>query len=270
MTFFPSRTIALSIGSVSVHWYGVMYLLAFLLAMELIPRLQGKRGLALSRDQRDSLILSLFFGVLLGGRLGFALFYGGWEYWSHPLRILAIWEGGMSSHGGFIGVAIALILFARRQRISLLALTDILVIPAAIGLAFGRVGNLINGELFGTVTSLPWGMHFPGTEGLRHPTQIYAVLKDLLIAGVCFLHLKKSSGQGEVQYGKTTAIFLVLYAVLRFLVEYFREQTYGFFSVLGFRLSEGQLLSIPIFLAGVILAVVLKVRTKRSPVSEVP
>lgn len=218
--------------------------------MWLLPRLLRYRTLSLDNRQRESLLLHVFLGVLLGGRLGFVLFYGGSFYLDHPLEIFAVWHGGMSSHGGFIGVTLALLLFARRNRIDLFALTDILVIPIAIGLALGRLGNLINGELYGTVTTLPWGMRFPGVEGSRHPTQIYAMCKDLLIAFVCFRHLKISS-PAKGSSGKTTALFLMLYAVLRFIVEIFRDQPYGYTSVLGLMLSRGQILTIPLLALGV-------------------
>ncbi len=258
--FFPSRAIALSVGALEIHWYGIMYLLGFLIGMWLLPRLLRFRKLDLPPALRESLLLSVFLGVVLGGRLGFVLFYGGSYYIHRPLEILAVWHGGMSSHGGFIGVAIALILFTRRHRIDLFSLLDVLVIPIALGLALGRLGNFINGELYGTVTTLPWAMSFPQAEGLRHPVQLYAVLKDLLIAFVCFLHLRSTAShsvsslpQGERGRGGggTSALFLVMYAVLRFTLEIFREQPYGTVSVFGVLLSRGQLLTIPLFVAGI-------------------
>lgn len=253
MAFFPSRSVALSIGPIAIHWYGIMYLLGFLLGMWLLPRLMRCRGLSLSAEQRDKLVFNVFLGVLLGGRLGYVLFYGGSEYFAQPLKILAVWEGGMSSHGGFIGVTIALLIFAWKERVKLLPLADVLVVPVALGLALGRIGNLINGELYGTITLLPWGMHFPGVEGLRHPTQIYAALKDVLIAFACFLHLRRTTGSQRA-HGMTAALFLILYALLRFLVEYVRDQSFvSTYVTSGVRLSEGQLLTIPIFIVGVML-----------------
>jgi phosphatidylglycerol:prolipoprotein diacylglycerol transferase len=259
MSLLPSRTIALTVGTVDIHWYGIMYALGFLIGMWLLPRLEKRRGLQLTAEQRDTLFLSLFLGVLLGGRLGFVLFYGGSEYWTAPMKILAVWEGGMSSHGGFIGVMIALILFARIQHVSLLALADIIVIPVAIGLVLGRVGNLINGELYGTVTSLPWGLRFPDVDGLRHPTQIYAIIKDLIIAGCCYWHLQSTEGR-KASVGSTVALFLMLYAALRFIVEYFREQPYGYVEFYSLRLSEGQLLTLPLFVLGFSLFCIVKAR----------
>lgn len=258
---FPSRIVALALGPLSIHWYGILYLLGFLIGIWLLPKLLKYRDISLHEKQKESLLLHVFLGVLAGGRLGYVLFYGGTFFLQHPLEIFAVWHGGMSSHGGFLGVALALALFTRRHRIFLLALTDVLIVPIAIGLALGRLGNLINGELYGTVTTLPWGMYFSGVEGLRHPTQIYAMVKDLFIASVCFLHLKRSSPptpllpqeRGETCSGQTTALFLILYAVLRFIVEMFRDQPYGYSEILGFEFSRGQLLTIPLFLTGVVI-----------------
>ncbi len=264
MQFFPTRTIALAIGPLSIHWYGLMYLLGFVIGMWLLPRLQNYRGLSLDAKQRESLVLHVFFGVLFGGRLGFVLFYGLPFFLQHPTQIFAVWQGGMSSHGGFLGVILMLLLFCHRQKISVLHLADTLMVPVAIGLALGRVGNYINLELYGTVTALPWGMAIPGVEGLRHPTQIYAVMKDLFIALLCFLHLKRTHGM-EQAVGKTAALFLMLYGALRCIVEYFRDQVpYGYFDVIGIPVSRGQLLTLPVIALGFLLWLFLWGRNKRA------
>ncbi len=256
ITILPSRAVALSIGSFDVHWYGIMYALGFILGLMLLPRLEKKTGLSLSERDRESLLLSVFLGVLLGGRIGFVLLYGGSYFIEHPWKIFAVWEGGMASHGGFIGVALAILWFVRTRRIDFFRLTDTIVVPVALGLALGRIGNLINGELYGTVTTLPWGMHFPGVDGARHPTQIYATLKDLSIALLCFLSLRPFYAQTAATTGRTTALFLCSYAILRFIVEAFRDQPYGFIDVGGLLLSRGQLFTIPLFLVGIGLFIV--------------
>jgi phosphatidylglycerol---prolipoprotein diacylglyceryl transferase len=250
MQFFPTREIALAIGPFSIHWYGIMYLLGFLIGIWLIPRLQKLRGLAMTERQRESLVLCVFFGVLVGGRLGYVLFYGLPHFIANPAQIFAVWQGGMSSHGGITAVTLALIVFSRRNGIPLLKLADVLMVPVAIGLALGRVGNYINLEIYGTVTDLPWAMAIPGVEGLRHPTQIYAVLKDLFIASACFLHLKRTAGK-EWAAGQTTALFLVLYGILRFVVEHFRDQPHGFVHMAGITLSPGQALTLPVIALGI-------------------
>ena len=245
---FPSRAVALEIFGFGIHWYGLLYVAAFVLAYLLLPRLQHLRGLELANEEWSNILTATILGVLLGGRLGYALFYHPLYYATHPLEIVAVWQGGMSSHGGFLGVGLAVLLVSRRLKIPLLTLLDLIVVPAAIGLALGRVGNFINLELYGTVTSLPWGIAIPGVEGLRHPVQLYAVGKDLLIAGLCFLHLKRTQALNP---GGTFALFLMLYAFLRFSVEFFREPDFPPVHFWWIALTRGQLYSIPLFLAGV-------------------
>ena len=246
--FFSSRTVALELLGFSIHWYGLMYLAGFVLAFLLLPRLQKWRGLNLSKDDWAQLLSWGIIGVILGGRLGFVLFYEPGFFLRYPSEILQVWHGGMSSHGGFVGVAIALIFVSRKRKIDLLALGDCLAIPIALGLALGRVGNLINGELYGVVTSVPWAMEFPDAEGLRHPTQLYAIVKNLIIAGICFSYLKKAK---PVYPGRTFALFLMLYGILRYLIEYFRDQPYGLVDLGIVMMSRGQMLTSPVLLLGV-------------------
>ena len=245
---FPSRAVAAIIFGFPVHWYGILYLLAFMNAGWMLPRIQKYRGLSLSRDEWLSVLSAGILGVILGGRIGFVLFYEPHYFLANPLKIFAVWEGGMSSHGGFIGVALALYVQYRLKQISPRALADLAAVPAAIGLAFGRIGNFVNQELYGTKTSLPWGMNVPEVEGLRHPLQIYDALLSLLIALVCFLHLRNPRST----HGRTFAIFLMLYGVMRFCLEFIREQQYPLIDIAGFLATRGQILTIPIFLAGVV------------------
>ncbi len=252
--FLPSRSVALALGQFEIHWYGIMYMIGFLIGLWLLPKLLQYRKLTLSERQKESLFLCVFLGVLFGGRIGYVFFYGGTFYLEHPAEIFAVWHGGMSSHGGFLGVFFALLYFAKKNHIKFFALLDVLVVPIAIGLALGRLGNLINAELYGTVTNLPWAVSFPNVEGLRHPTQVYAMLKDVFIAAVCFLHLRSSKGSTK-RVGETTSVFLVLYSLLRFIVEFFRDQQQEPIAMLGILLSRGQLLTIPLFILGVLFYV---------------
>ncbi|OGJ57694.1 prolipoprotein diacylglyceryl transferase [Candidatus Peribacteria bacterium RIFCSPHIGHO2_01_FULL_55_13] len=246
-SLFPSRAIAISVLGFDVHWYGILYLISFVLAYFLVPRLQKYRGLSLTKDQWGDILTWSVIGVLVGGRLGYVLLYDPRYFLSHPLEIFAVWQGGMASHGGFLGVMLALLYMSRKHKISLLVLADIAVIPVAIGLALGRFGNFINQELYGTVTTLPWGMAFPGAEGLRHPTQLYAVAKDLFITGVCLWHLRNV----KLPLGQTAGIFLMLYGVLRFLLEFVRENTHSMVDIVGLELSRGQWYSLPIVVGGI-------------------
>lgn len=247
--FFPSRTVAVELLRFPVRWYGLLYLLGFIVAWFLLPRLERLRNLRLTADNWSSLLAAAVLGVIVGGRLGYVLFFQPSYYALHPMEILAVWKGGMSSHGGFIGVTVALLFALRcRTREEILRIADVVVVPVAIGLALGRIGNLINQELYGTVTPLPWGIAIPGVEGLRHPTAIYAFLKDLLIAGVCFVYLWRT--RQHFVAGRALALFLMLYGALRFLVEFFREQTTAPIDV-GIMISRGQLLTVPIIVVGV-------------------
>ncbi len=245
IAFFPTRAVALVLGPLHVHWYGLLYLTAFLLGYVLVQRLQHHRNLRLSNDEWSAFLSYVVLGVIVGGRLGFALFYEPVYFMAHPLEVFAVWQGGMSSHGGFLGVSLALLLFRHRHRLPFLALTDTVIVPVAIGLALGRLGNFINQELYGIVTTLPWGTAIPGVDGLRHPTALYAVTKDLFIATVCFLHLRRA----PFIPGRTTALFLVLYGMLRFALEYLREQPYGYV----YSLSLGQAYTLPVIVLGIAL-----------------
>jgi len=248
--FFPARAIAFSLFGFGVHWYGIMYFCGFLSGLLLLPFLQQYRNLRLSTDAISSIMTAVVLGVILGGRLGYVLFYAPELIIRDPLEIFAVWNGGMSSHGGFIGVTIALLFILSKKQVHFWSFADIAVIPIAIGLAFGRMGNFINLELYGSVTTLPWGIVIPGVDGLRHPTQIYAIAKDLFIAIICFWHLRSSV---RAVPGRTFALFLMSYGVLRFGIEYLRIQDYSS-TDLGFLvLTRGQVLTIPIFLTGIFL-----------------
>jgi phosphatidylglycerol:prolipoprotein diacylglycerol transferase len=245
---FPSRAVALEIFGFGIHWYGILYVIAFLLAFAILPRIQKYRDLHLSLDDWSAVLTAGILGVLIGGRLGSVVLYHPAYYFAHPLEIFAVWRGGMSSHGGFLGVGLALLIVSRRLHIPLLALLDVAVMPAALGLAIGRIGNFINLELYGTVTTLPWGIAVPGVEGLRHPVQLYAIAKDLLIASVCFWHLRRAAAHLP---GGTFAVFLMLYGLLRFLLEFVREPDVPL-TILGpLAFTRGQLYTIPILIVGV-------------------
>lgn len=239
---FPSRTIAIELFGFPIHWYGIMYLLAFAVAWVLLPRLAKFRDIKWTKDDWSSFLSWCVIGVLVGGRLGFVIFYQPALLWEDPLEILKVWHGGMSSHGGFIGVILALVWFTRRTHTDVRKVADVIAVPVAIGLAFGRLGNFINQELYGIPTSLPWGITVPSEPGPVHPTQLYAIAKDLFIAAACFFHLRRSSVPG-----RTIALFLILYGILRFVVEHFRIQDYDGVWLL----TRGQLLTLPVIALGI-------------------
>lgn len=251
ISLFPSRTVAIDLFGFAVHWYGIMYLCGFLLGYYLVVRLQKYRDITLSREEWANILSWCIIGVLVGGRLGYVLLYEPAYFLSNPIEILAVWKGGMASHGGFIGVSAALLFVLHRRGYPILKIADIVVIPVAIGLALGRVGNFINQELYGTITDVPWAMRFAGADGLRHPTQLYAIGKNLLIASACYWYLTHTT----ISYkrGRACALFLMLYGCLRYIVEYFREQEYYLLDIGFMELSRGQLLSLPIVIAGILL-----------------
>lgn len=259
ITFFSSRAIAVTIFGFEIHWYGLLYLAGFLMAAVLLPRLQRYRNFQLTQDAWMSLLSWSVVGVIAGGRLGYAFFYEPRYFLAAPLQIFAVWQGGMSFHGGFLGVLFVLMLWSRRNRVSPLALADIVVVPVAIGLALGRLGNFINQELYGTVTTLPWGMTFPGADGLRHPTQLYAMTKDLLIAAACFASLRFTWRKAH-RAGCTVAAFLILYGIGRFMLEYLRAQQYSTVEIFTITLTRGQILTLPLLVTGLGVCVVNRLR----------
>lgn len=241
--FFPSRTEVLVIGDYTIRWYGLLYVIAFWLAWYVLQRIQSYRSITLTPDQWAYVTASLAAGVLVGGRLGYVLFYEPTYYLQNPTLVLSIWEGGMSSHGGFTGVLVASFFIARIYKINWLSLLDILTVPAAIGLALGRIGNFINQELYGVITTLPWGIDVPDATGKRHPTQIYATIKNGTIAMLSLYLLQKT----RFKPGQVTAVAIILYSILRFLIEFVRVQPWEY----TWGLTRGQLLTIPLCLVGI-------------------
>ncbi|TAK91245.1 MAG: prolipoprotein diacylglyceryl transferase [Burkholderiaceae bacterium] len=242
--------IAFSIGPVAVRWYGLMYVVAFLSFLAL-GRHRIRSGLAnFTLQQLDDLLFYGVFGVVLGGRLGYILFYKPTYYLQHPLEALMVWHGGMSFHGGFLGVLLVLFLFARKAGKSFLEVTDFVAPLVPLGLAAGRMGNFINGELWGRATTLPWGMVFPqAQDGIaRHPSQLYQfALEGLLLFVVLWWFSKRPR-----PIGQTSALFLIGYGVARFIAEFAREPD-EFLGLLFAHLSMGQWLSLPMIVAGLIL-----------------
>lgn len=242
--------IAIAIGPIAIRWYGLMYLVGFA-AFFFLGRLRIARAQAarVTYATLDDLLFFCVLGVVLGGRLGYVLFYKPAYYFSQPLEILAVWHGGMSFHGGFLGVLIAVWYVARKHRLRWLELTDFLAPLVPLGLAAGRMGNFINGELYGRVTDAPWGMlfHSPGAGPLpRHPSQLYEfALEGVLLFTILWLFSSKPRPTGAV-----SGAFLLGYGVFRFIAEYFREPD-DFLGLLTFGLSMGQWLSLPMVLAGI-------------------
>jgi phosphatidylglycerol---prolipoprotein diacylglyceryl transferase len=247
--------VALKLGPLAIHWYGLTYLLAFGLFV-LLARARLKHQPFASireprtwevRDVEDILFLGVM-GVVLGGRIGYCLFYKPAYYLSHPLEVFAVWQGGMSFHGGMLGVIVAMLWYARSRQRPFLQVMDLVAPCVPTGLAAGRVGNFINGELWGRVAdpTLPWGMVFRGAGDLpRHPSQIYQfLLEGLLLFVLLWLYARKPRATGQV-----AAAFLFGYGVFRFIAEFFREPD-AHLGLLSMGMSMGQWLCVPMILGG--------------------
>ncbi|HMZ77830.1 MAG TPA: prolipoprotein diacylglyceryl transferase [Rhodocyclaceae bacterium] len=245
--------VALSIGPLDVRWYGLMYLTAFILFVAL-GRAHARRRPELGWDaqQIDDLLFYGVLGVILGGRLGYILFYKPAYYFSHPVEMFAVWQGGMAFHGGFLGVLIAVWLFARSHDRPWLAVTDFIAPLVPLGLAAGRLGNFINGELVGRVTDVPWAMIFPQVDMQpRHPSQLY----QFTLEGVCLFVLLWVFSAKPRPRGLVSAVFLIGYGGFRILAEFGREPD-DFLGLLALNLSMGQWLSLPMIVIGIVMAVI--------------
>lgn len=250
--------VAVRLGPLAIRWYGIMYLISFIQAYLILSSRAKSGRLALSQNQLADLVTWAAFGVLLGGRLGYILFYDLPYYLSEPLRIFAVWEGGMSFHGGLTGVIIAVFAFTRKTGVSFLELTDSCAIATPIGLGLGRVGNFINGELFGRVTDVPWGMIFPGQTLPRHPSQLYeAFMEGVLLFLVLWI---MGRGRRPLPRGVLSGSFLVGYGLIRLFLEFFREPDSHIGYMMGI-FTRGQLLSLPMALAGIVI-IILALRNK--------
>jgi phosphatidylglycerol:prolipoprotein diacylglycerol transferase len=252
--------IALQIGPLAIRWYGLMYLIGFALFL-ILGRLRSRDGWRdMSAQDVDDLLFYGMIGVIVGGRLGHVIFYGPLSYYlAHPLEIFAVWKGGMASHGGIIGVIVAMWWFARTHHKSFLRVTDFVVPLVPLGLGAGRIGNFINGELWGRVTdaSLPWAMIFPqaGDNLPRHPSQLYQfALEGLVLFAILWIYSRRPRPAGTVG-----SLFLIAYGILRIVGEFFREPE-ALYGAMPLGLSAGQWLSVPMVLIGIACFVVLQRR----------
>ncbi len=245
--------IALQIGPLAVRWYGLMYLLGFL-AFYLLGtrRMRQRPETGWTSKELDDLLFRGAIGVVLGGRLGEVLFFAPGYYFANPAEILAVWKGGMSFHGGLLGVLLALLWHARRSKRHFLEVGDFVAPLVPLGLMFGRLGNFINSELWGRPAdpTLPWAVIFPHVDQLpRHPSQLYqASLEGLALFVLLWLYTARPQ-----PVGAASGVFLIGYGVFRFIVEFFRTPDEGIFGLLTFGVSMGQWLSLPMIAIGLVL-----------------
>lgn len=249
MLLFPQfNPVALQLGPVAIHWYGLAYVAAFLLGLSYAKHLTRKHPAGgVTPEKLESLFTYVILGVILGGRVGYILFYNFSHYLAYPMDALKVWQGGMSFHGGLVGVTLAMLWFAWKHQVNVVDLADRIAPAVPIGLLLGRVANFINGELVGRITSpnLPWSMVFPHVDLYpRHPSQLYeALLEGALLFVLLYLTTRKT-----ITRWQPVGIFLTGYALARIFVECFRtpEITHN----LGLQLTQGQLLCLPMLAAG--------------------
>ena len=239
--------ILLKLGSLEIRYYGLIFALGFVISYFLIKYLAKKRYLEIDAD---TFLLYEFFGVLIGARFFEVFVYNFSLYKNNFFSWFAIWQGGLSFHGGLIGAVIAAYIFSKRYKISFYKLADITILPAAIALALGRIANFINGELYGRITAVPWSVKFQNIEGFRHPSQLYESIKNFSIFFVLWVLKDKKLPDGFLFWS-----FILMYSVLRFLIEFFREPTrHG----LIFNLTFGQWLNVPLIVLGIYFLIKLK------------
>lgn len=261
MQFPHIDPVFLRIGPLQFRWYGLMYVLSFIATYLIIRTEVTRKQLVLTKDDVADLVFYGAMGVVLGGRTGYILFYNLGYYLANPFKLFAVWEGGMSFHGGFLGVLVAFLLYSRRKNIPFPALTDLAALCAPVGLGLGRIGNFINGELYGRATDAPWGMIFPGSDGVpRHPSQLY----EAFLEGVVLFFIVHAVSRRTAVNGVATWTAIAGYGLFRFFVEFFRQPDaqiglfYGLFSM-------GQLLSLPMFVIGTAAALLLSRRHGKLP-----
>ena len=247
-------------GPLRVSWYGLMYVFGFLISYFLVLHQIRKKDFGLSKPEIENLFFYLIIGLAVGARLGYVVFYNLGMYLKDPLEIFAIWHGGMSFHGGLIGVLIVGILFSWKNNKPFWKLADLLTVTAPVGLALGRIGNFINGELYGRVTEVPWGMVFPlGGPLPRHPSQLYeSALEGFLLFAILWRLKDKNLPEGGI-----LPLFLIFYGIFRFFIEFFREPDTQLGFILG-PFSMGQVLCFLMILGGAALYGFLKKRGKYS------
>lgn len=255
MLQFPDiDPVIISYGELKVTWYALAYIFGTILGGYYARYISNIYKLNISAKNIEDYITFAIIGIIIGGRLGYVLFYDIEKYLQEPMEILKTYKGGMSFHGGFIGILLASCIFAKVYRKNLFLITDLLAMAAPIGIFLGRLANFINAELYGRVTEIPWGFIFPYSDGrVRHPSQLYeALLEGMLLFIILFLNQKKIRNNGYL-----SSLFLIFYAIFRIVAEFFREPDWHIGFIFG-DLTMGQLLSLPLLILGLIILIKVK------------
>ncbi len=248
---FPDISpVIFTIGPFSLRWYAMAYLAGIISAWLLIKQNIKKYDLGISNEQLDDMVFYTTLGIILGGRLGYVICYGDGYFWRNPMEILAVWHGGMSFHGGIVGVILGLYCFARRYNFPYLKITDLAALYVPIGIFLGRLANFVNGELWGRVTTVPWAVKFPEGGYLpRHPSQLYEALSEGVLMFVilnCLWHKPYVRNH----HGVISSLFLIIYALSRISMEFFREPDRQIGFIAG-NMTLGQILSLPFLISGI-------------------
>jgi len=244
--------IILSLGFVDIRWYSLAYIFGFIIGSILVKYLNRKSLNVLSNDQIDSFFIWSIFGVIIGGRVGYVIFYQYSLFIEYPLYLFKIWEGGMSFHGGLIGIALSIYFFCKKYKIKFLYLSDLVAVVAPIGLFLGRMANFVNNELYGKITNYKFAIIYPEIDFQpRHPSQLYeAFFEGIVIFVILITYFYKN--KSNIAVGKITGLFILLYALFRFFIEYLREPDAHIGLLFNF-ISLGQILTIPLFFVGIII-----------------
>ncbi len=244
--------VLIELGPFVIRWYALAYIAGLVIGWRWCLMLAKRPPIVVTPEAVDDFLVWATLGVVLGGRLGYVLFYKPDYYLANPLEALQVWHGGMSFHGGALGVVLAIVLFCRQRRINFLAFGDIIVCAAPIGLFFGRIANFINSELWGRVTDVPWAMVFPNGGPLpRHPSQLYEAFLEGIVLFIIVNGLERFTRIRE-RPGALSGVFLIGYGIARIIAEFFREPD-AFLGFLAFGLTMGQILSLPFVLIGLVL-----------------
>ena len=256
--------IALDLGFFQLRWYSLAYLFGIILGWWYLLRLLREPGAPMARRHADDMVFFATLGIIIGGRLGYVLFYRPAFYFNDPLEILQLWDGGMSFHGGVIGVSLGIMWMARKHNLDWLRIHDYVACCIPFGLFLGRLANFVNAELWGRQSNLPWAIVFPNAGGVpRHPSQLYeAILEGIVLFLVLWLMFWKTKARW--QRGKLVGAFILVYGISRFLVELVRQPDAGL-EHLAWGLSMGQTLSLPMILGGLYLILTARQRSERSP-----
>lgn len=244
--------VLVKIGAIEIRYYGIIYAIGILITYFFLKYLAKQRKLLITKEDIADFLFYGIIGLVVFARIFYIIFYNFSYYFENPLKVFAVWEGGLSWHGGLVGLIIVALIFCRKKKISFWEFADLTVIPLSVCLMLGRIGNFLNSELYGRLSNLPWAVKFQTADGFRHPSQLYESFKNLVIFSVLW-NIKDR----KLQKGMMFSIFLVLFSAFRFIIEFFRQPDAQIGFLFGW-MTMGQILNIPVFIAGIFLIVYFK------------